>query len=122
MGELLKAMYPMAVKVGIPADKYWSMTYGEIMEEIDAISFRRESELKEKAMLDYTSAQLITKGFHQPDKMPKIEEAYKVFEDLGIEFIEEEEVEHLSLEEQRFLKIFGGNFDFDEEGGASDVD
>lgn len=69
-------MYPKAVEAGIDADKYWSMTYEEIIVQAEANARIKERELKEQAMLDYKAAQLQAYAFNDPKKMPKFDDHY----------------------------------------------
>lgn len=69
-------MYPKAVEAGIPAEKYWSMTYEEIVLQAEANVAIRKQQLKEKAMMDYKAAQLNAYGFNDPKKMPKPDQHY----------------------------------------------
>lgn len=69
-------MEPLAVEWGIPSDKYWQMTYDEIITQVEANKNRYELEMKNKAMFDYNAAQLNAYAFNQPEKMPKPEKMY----------------------------------------------
>ena len=52
-------MLPFAIQVGIGAVDYWSMSYGEITDTIDAFRVMEERKLKEQAGLNYSLANLI---------------------------------------------------------------
>jgi len=69
-------MYPKAVEAGIPAEKYWSMSYEEIVVQAEANIAIRKTELEEQAMMDYKAAQLSAYAFNDPKKMPKPEQHY----------------------------------------------
>lgn len=69
-------MYPKAVEAGIDADKYWSMTYEEIVIQAEANVAKRKQELEQQAMLDYKAAQLNAYALNEPKKMPKFEDHY----------------------------------------------
>ncbi|MGM0239486.1 hypothetical protein [Enterococcus sp. AZ103] len=69
-------MYPKAVEAGIDADKYWSMTYEEIVVQAEANVAKRKQELEQQAMLDYKAAQLNAYALNEPKKMPKFEDHY----------------------------------------------
>lgn len=69
-------MEPLAVEWGVPANEYWSMTYAEIVTQVEANKKRYELEMKNKAMFDYNSAQLNAYAFNDPSKMPKVEEVF----------------------------------------------
>lgn len=72
-------MYPKAIEAGIPAEKYWSMTYEEIISQAEANIAYRQKELEEQARLDYKAAQLNAWALNEPKKMPKFEEHYPFF-------------------------------------------
>lgn len=69
-------MYPKAVEAGIPAEKYWLMSYEEIVIQAEANIAIRKKELEEQAMMDYKAAQLSAYAFNDPKKMPKPEQHY----------------------------------------------
>lgn len=73
-------MYPKAVELGIDADRFWEMTYDEIIVQAEANKKIKEREVKEKAMLDYKAAQLQAYAFNDPKKMPKFEAHYQFAE------------------------------------------
>ncbi|KAJ76043.1 prophage protein [Enterococcus faecalis AZ19] len=75
-------MYPQAVEAGIPASEYWLMTFDELMVQIQANKVRKENELKEKAMFDYSQQKLAVYAFNDPKKFPKFEEAYPFLQDI----------------------------------------
>jgi hypothetical protein len=69
-------MYPKAVEAGIDADRFWSMTYDEIITQAEANIKIRRRELEEKAYLDYKASQLNAYAFNDPKKMPKFDDYY----------------------------------------------
>lgn len=69
-------MYLKAVENGIPADKYWSMTYGEILTQAEANAAIHKRQLEEQAMMDYKAAQLNAFALNDPKKMPKFNDHY----------------------------------------------
>ena len=74
-------MEPIALQYGIRADEYWSMTFSEIMMQVQANKKSHENELKEKAMFDYNQAHLISYAFNKPEKMPNPDEVYSFLKD-----------------------------------------
>lgn len=71
-------MEPQAIELGIPADKYWSMTFDEIMLQCSANKKAKEREVKEKAAFDYNMIQGMMFAFNDPKNMPKAEKLYPV--------------------------------------------
>lgn len=69
-------MYPKAVEAGIDADRFWSMTYEEIIVQAEANQKIRKRELEEQAYLDYKATNLNAYAFNDPKKMPKFDEYY----------------------------------------------
>lgn len=74
-------MEPLSIQLGIPAEKYWLLTFGEIMMQTEAYKRQQEQANKEKAMFDYNLAQLITYAFNKPEKMPKAEDVYSILKE-----------------------------------------
>lgn len=70
-----------AIELGIPADKYWSMTFDEIMLQCSANKKMKEREIKEKAMFDYNMIQGMMFAFNDPKNMPKAEKLYPMLEE-----------------------------------------
>ena len=67
--------------IGITSDQFWSMTFVEIRDEIDAYNRRRKMTVKEQqqlqAVTDYQLAQLVGVMFNDPKKYPKdLKKAY----------------------------------------------
>lgn len=65
-----------AIELGIPADKYWSMSFDEIMLQCSANKKIKEREHKEKASFDYNMIQGMMYAFNDPKNMPKAEKLY----------------------------------------------
>ena len=97
MSELLTEMEPVAVEWGIPANEYWSMSYAEIITQVEANKKRHEMEMKNKAMFDYNAAQLNAWAFNEPNKMPKAEAIYPFLKSE-----EEQKLEELPISEQPY--------------------
>ena len=61
--------------IGITSERFWSMTYPEVVDEINAFGRRRSASIREqkqlRAMMDYQLAQLIGVMFNDPKKYPK---------------------------------------------------
>lgn len=61
--------------IGISSERFWSMTYTEVVDEINAFGRRREADIYEqkqlRAMMDYQLAQLIGVMFNDTKKYPK---------------------------------------------------
>lgn len=68
-------MKDTALDIGITTDRLWSMTYSEVVDEINAYGRRREADFHAKeqlrAKMDYQFAQLIGVMVHEPKKYPK---------------------------------------------------
>lgn len=62
--------------MGIDAEKYWEMNFGEIMVQILANRKSKMNELKVRATMDHQLANLMAYAMNDPSKMPKLEEAY----------------------------------------------
>lgn len=73
---MLKDIEPIAIEWGVPADKFWSMSYSEIIAQVEANKKRYELEMKNEAMFRYNSATLNAYALNDPSKMPKIEEIF----------------------------------------------
>lgn len=63
------------------ASEFWDLTYGDIMETIEAYQKAKQAEATMmrdmRAMMDYRLANLIAIGFHEPKKFPQtLSEAY----------------------------------------------
>lgn len=101
-------MYPQAVEAGIPATEYWQMTLEEIMTQVAANKKNKETELRERAMFDYSQQRLAVFAFNDPKKFPKFEEAYPFLNQIkdAVEEAKTEEQlkqEAMSREQEIFL-------------------
>lgn len=96
MSQLLEDLYPQAVEAGISSTDFWSMTFEEIMIQVEANKKRHENELREKAMFDYSQQRMAIFAFNDPKNFPKFEEAYPF-----LAAIEQKVKKGLSEEEQR---------------------
>jgi len=70
-----------ALTAGITVERFWRMTYAEVVEEIEAVNRRREIDYQDqrrlRAEMDYQLAQLIGTAFGSPKKYPKtLQKAY----------------------------------------------
>lgn len=79
-----------AIELGVPANLYWSLTFKEIMLEINALRVRRERDIKEKAMFDYNLVQGMAMAFNSPQKIPKAEKMYPMLAEEQKEVLETE--------------------------------
>ncbi len=93
---MLNELYPQAVEAGISSTEYWSMTFDEIMVQVEANKKRHENKLREKAMFDYSQQRMAIFAFNDPKNFPKFEEAYPFLKQ-----IKEEVKEAVSEEEVR---------------------
>ncbi len=93
---MLNELYPQAVEAGISSTEYWSMTFDEIMVQVEANKKRHENKLREQAMFDYSQQRMAIFAFNDPKNFPKFEEAYPFLKQ-----IKEEVKEAVSEEEMR---------------------
>lgn len=96
MSDMLVDLYPQAVQIGISSTEFWSMTFDEIMVQVEANKKRHENEIREKAMFDYSQQRMAIFAFNDPKNFPKFEEAYPF-----LAKIEEEVSQAISEEEKR---------------------
>lgn len=96
MSDMLVDLYPQAVQSGISSTDFWTMTFDEIMVQIEANKKRHENEIREQAMFDYSQQRMAIFAFNDPKNFPKFEEAYPF-----LAKIEEEVSQAISEEEQR---------------------
>lgn len=96
MSDMLVDLYPQAVQSGISSTDFWTMTFDEIMVQVEANKKRHENEIREKAMFDYSQQRMAIFAFNDPKNFPKFEEAYPF-----LAKIEEEVSQAISEEEQR---------------------
>ena len=80
-------MLPIALQVGINVIAYWSMTYGEITDTIDAYKENERLRIREKAGFEYQLANLIglsvARIMSEDAKFPSLKEAFPtIFVDL----------------------------------------
>ncbi|WP_205272314.1 hypothetical protein [Lactococcus taiwanensis] len=93
---MLNELYPQAVEAGISSTEYWSMTFDEIMVQVEANKKKHENKLREQAMFDYSQQRMAIFAFNDPKNFPKFEEAYPFLKQ-----IKEEVKEAVSEEEVR---------------------
>lgn len=98
-------MYRPAVEMGIDADKYWSMSYEEIVVQAEANKKIKERELLEKSMFDYKLSQLNAYAFNSPKEMPKFETHYPFSIDVSSERkqVDVPAEQQLSAEDKRWI-------------------
>lgn len=89
----------MALEWGISGVEFDDLSYGEIIEQLEANMKRHERELKERAMFDYQQAQLNKFVQHKPNDMPSFDEAFPHFAEKP------KEIEGEMLEEWEVLKM-----------------
>lgn len=69
-----------ALGAGVPADRYWDMTYGETAATIKSCNRRAKAQLRERAMMDHALANLIgiscARIMGSSGKYPSLHEAY----------------------------------------------
>ena len=73
----------MALKMGIPADRFWDMSLREILDEVDAATRREQrrqqellEELRAQAGLLYRAAQLVAIATWNGKRYPSFEKAF----------------------------------------------
>lgn len=93
-----------AIELGIPADKYWSMSFDEIMLQCSANKKIKEREHKEKASFDYNMIQGMMYAFNDPKNMPKAEKLYPILD-------EQKQVENKQLQEPNEQKPYNAEHD-----------
>ncbi|EPH61160.1 hypothetical protein D931_02837 [Enterococcus faecium 13.SD.W.09] len=71
-------MEPIAIQCSIRADRFWSLSYGEVIQEVQAFKENHLRKLKEKAEFAYAEANLASYAHHQPKKMPKKETVFPI--------------------------------------------
>lgn len=96
MSDMLVDLYPQAVQSGISSTDFWTMTFDEIMVQVEANKKRHENEIREKAMFDYSQQRMAIFAFNDPKNFPKFEEAYPFLAN-----IEEKVSQAISDDEQR---------------------
>lgn len=98
-------MEPQAIELGIPADKYWSMTFDEIMLQCSANKKTKERETKEKALFDYNMIRGLAYSFNKPEATPKFEEMYPMFDERTEEQKVIEQHSEVNQDLLNFLKL-----------------
>lgn len=78
---MIEDLYPVAVQYGVDAERFWGMSFKEVMIQTLANRKNRIDEMKFRAMMDHQQANLIAFAFNDPNKMPKPEEAYPFLKD-----------------------------------------
>ena len=73
---MLTDLYPQAVEAGISSTDFWTMTFDEIMVQVEANKKRHGNQLHEQAMFDYSQQRMAIYAFNDPKHFPKFEEAY----------------------------------------------
>ncbi len=70
----------MALEWDIPVLDFWTMTYGEVVDTLNASSKRYQNRLREKALMDYKLADLIAANvalmFKKDAQIPTLFDAY----------------------------------------------
>lgn len=70
-------IYSLALVSGVSSVNFWSMTYSEVIETIDAYTERKRQEWEMQAGMYYTLANLIGIAFNDPKKFPRtLKDAY----------------------------------------------
>lgn len=105
---MLEALYPQAVEAGISSTDFWTMTFDEIMIQVEANKKRHENKLKEQAMFDYSQQRMAIYAFNDPKNFPKFEEAYpflkQIKEEVEQAMTEEEQKRATMLEDQKIMR------------------
>ena len=74
-------IYPYAVENGIKSDDFWKMTFDEIMVHITATIKHHRKVLKERAVMDHKTAELMAFAVNDPSNMPSVEKHYGFMDD-----------------------------------------
>ncbi|MBL1228130.1 hypothetical protein IW492_02645 [Enterococcus sp. BWB1-3] len=106
LSELFEDMEPIAIRCGIKADRFWSLSYQEIIREVEAYKENRIQELKEQAQLAYAQANLTSYSVHAPQKMPKQAAAFPI---LGVQETgytkQKEELPQWKIDQMKMLEV-----------------
>lgn len=83
-------MLPIALQVGINVIGYWYMTYGEIVDTIEAYNENERNRTREVASFNYSLANLIglsvARLMDDKAKFPSLQEAFpEMFDDIKYE-------------------------------------
>lgn len=79
--ELLEEMFPRAVELGIPSTQYWSMTFEELMVQVQANVNIKNHEARDTANHNYILANLMAYSLNDPSSMPSAEKVYPVLKE-----------------------------------------
>lgn len=95
MEELFKGMLPIALQSGLSVFDFWSMTYGELSDTIDAYNNNEKNRVKEAASLNYHLANLIGVSvgrlMDKKAEYPTLQGAYPgLFDDLKVEPVQQD--------------------------------
>jgi len=105
-----------ALDYGLSEEQFWSMTIAEIIRHIESKKRLENERLREKAVFDYTLANLIGKSvariYHNSNTMPDISEVYpSLFDSEEIEEQKQERKKELSTARFRqFAQSFNNKF------------
>lgn len=100
---MLEDMYPKAVEAGIAAERFWGLSYEELIVQVRANAKIHQRELEEQAMLTYKQAQLNAYGMNEPKKMPKFQQIFP-FVQVSSEIDRQEETSILKQQDWRVMK------------------
>lgn len=111
-------MLDIALDYGITERDFWEMTIAEIQRAVDSAIRVHKIEAQERAVYDYTLANLITRGVSKVlgDKSdyPKLEEVYpSLFDDVVEERrakAEEQKMNLSALRFKQFAQSYNNNF------------
>ncbi|MBD9846476.1 hypothetical protein IHP33_12170 [Enterococcus faecalis] len=96
-------MYPKAVEAGIAAERFWGLSYEELIIQVRANAKIHQRELEEQAMLTYKQAQLNAYGMNEPKKMPKFQQIFP-FVQVSSEIDGQEETSIVKQQDWRVMK------------------
>ncbi|WP_225589890.1 hypothetical protein [Enterococcus faecalis] len=100
---MLEDMYPKAVEAGIAAERFWGLSYEELIIQVRANAKIHQRELEEQAMLTYKQAQLNAYGMNEPKKMPKFQQIFP-FVQVSSEIDGQEETSIVKQQDWRVMK------------------
>lgn len=99
-------MKPTAIDVGIPAMEYDSMTFGEIMLQVESFNRAEKKRLKEKAYFAFKEAYLNSYAFNDPSKTPKFDDVFEFAKsDEEQQALEEKKVEENKITQAPAWKV-----------------
>jgi hypothetical protein len=93
-----------AAKHGIHAERFWKMSYQDILVQLEANTEARKRELQEQSVMDYIQSQLNAYAMNEPNKMPKYEKMYAFFKTE-----EEKELDEEMAFANQFIGLQGVN-------------